>query len=134
MPCHYIHLLYQYKRTNTDSLYSLQGAPLPCHYMQKKEKRMLWGETQTAEMVMLPYGQGKRVGAYVALPKQAGKEGLTAAVEELFGSDASWEEAVNTLGAQFTCFTSTKVQMLTQKGGGHPRIPAGGTRTAAVQG
>ena len=61
---------------------------------------MLWGETQTAEMVMLPYGQGKRVGAYVALPKQAGKEGLAAALEELFGSDASWEEAVETLGSR----------------------------------
>jgi serine protease inhibitor len=66
--------------------------------MQKTEKRMLFGETQTAQMVMLPYGEAKRVGAYVVLPKTPGKPGLTKAVEELFVADASWDQAVDMLG------------------------------------
>lgn len=66
--------------------------------MHKTEKRMLFGETQTAQMVMLPYGEAKRVGAYVVLPKAPGKPGLAKAVEELFGADASWEQAVDMLG------------------------------------
>ena len=75
-----------------------------------------------------------RMYVCIYIHTQAGKEGLAAAVAELFGSDASWEAAVNTLGAQFTCFTSTKVQILTQKGGGHSRIPACGARASALQG
>ena len=39
-----------------------------------------------------------RVGAYIAFPKEAGKLGLRATVEEVFATDTSWDESVDILG------------------------------------
>lgn len=66
--------------------------------MHKNEKRMLFGETPGAQLVMLPYGEAKRVGAFVVLPTRPGKAGLAAAVEQLFGSDSAWDQAVDVMG------------------------------------
>ena len=83
------------KMTKSGSFQTLDGTSLPCHYMQKSDKRMLFGETNTAQYVMLPYGEGKRVAAFAVLPNAAGKSGLMATVDELFGSDTSWDAAVS---------------------------------------
>ena len=40
----------------------IRGRSIPCQYMKKTEKRMGYGETDSAQMVLLPYGQDKRVG------------------------------------------------------------------------
>ena len=74
------------------------GGSKPCHYMFRAEKKMLAGETDEVQLVMLPYGEEARVGAFVALPKTKGKAGLRAAVTELFGSDSSWDDAVDRMG------------------------------------
>ena len=74
------------------------GGSKPCHYMFRAEKKVLAGETDEVQLVMLPYGEEARVGAFVALPKTKGKAGMRAAVTELFGSDSSWEDAVDRMG------------------------------------
>jgi len=66
--------------------------------MHKNDKRMLFGETPAAQVVMLPYGEAKRVGAFVVLPTNSGKAGLATAVEHLFGSDSAWDQAVDVMG------------------------------------
>jgi len=85
------------KLTQDGTFNSFAGA-VPCHYMHKNEKRMLFGETPGAQLVMLPYGEAKRVGAFVVLPTRPGKAGLAAAVEQLFGSDSAWDQAVDVMG------------------------------------
>ena len=50
------------KLTLQGTFQPFSGAAIPFQYMKKTEKRMGYGETDSAQMVLLPYGQDKRVG------------------------------------------------------------------------